>query len=78
MFDFSSNYWWYLPLIIWETVWKGIALYKSAQSKDKYWFVAFLLLNTLGILPLIYLFFFNKDNFLAKDRLFAKKGKKKK
>jgi len=72
----ANQYWLYLPLVLWETLWKGMALYKSAQAKEKYWFIAFLLVNSVGILPLIYLIFFNKDNFLAKEKLAKKFFKK--
>ena len=41
--------------VVWEVVWKGIALWKSAKKDQKYWFVALLLLNTIGILPILYL-----------------------
>lgn len=34
---------------------KGLALYKAAQLNDKFWFWAMLILNTAGILPIIYL-----------------------
>lgn len=42
--------------IIWSVVWKGLALWKSAGLRQKWWFLAILLLNTLGILEIIYLF----------------------
>jgi len=43
-------------LIIWSLVWKGLALWKSAELRQKYWFVIILILNTMGILEIIYLF----------------------
>jgi len=53
---------WTLPLIIgvlvlsiWTLIWKGIGLYKSARRKQTGWFIAMLILNTAGILPIIYL-----------------------
>lgn len=36
---------------------KGVALYKAAQLSHKKWFVVILLVNTLGILDSIYLYF---------------------
>ena len=42
-------------LAIWELIWKGFALWKAAQNKEKGWFIAILILNTAGILPIIYL-----------------------
>ena len=42
--------------IIWTLIWKGFALWRAAELKQKYWFIAILLINTLGILEIIYLF----------------------
>ena len=42
-------------LVAWELIWKGIALWYSARNKHKAWFIFILILNTLGILPIIYL-----------------------
>ncbi|MEK7504360.1 MAG: DUF5652 family protein [Patescibacteria group bacterium] len=44
-----------IPLGILDVVLKGFALWKSAQRKEKVWFIALLLVNSLGILPTIYL-----------------------
>jgi methionyl-tRNA synthetase len=51
---------WLIPLIVWEAIWKGIALWKSARNNQLNWFIAVLLLNTIGILPIVYLKFFQK------------------
>lgn len=47
--------------IIWTLVWKGFALWRSAELRQKYWFIAILLVNTLGILEIIYLFVVAKN-----------------
>lgn len=49
-----------LPLIIWEAVWKSIGLWKSARNSQLAWFVAIILFNTVGILPIAYILFFQK------------------
>jgi len=36
---------------------KGLALYKAARKQSIIWFWLILVLNTLGILPLLYLIF---------------------
>lgn len=46
---------WILPLLLLDLVLKGVALYRSARAGQKIWFVVLLLVNSLGILPLIYL-----------------------
>lgn len=45
---------------IWEAVWKGFALWRAARNRHLAWFIALLVLNTLGILPIVYLIFFSK------------------
>jgi len=47
-------------LLIWSLVWKGYGLWKAANDGQKYWFIAFLVLNTMGILPILYIVFFRK------------------
>ncbi|MFA5176136.1 MAG: DUF5652 family protein [Candidatus Nanoarchaeia archaeon] len=41
--------------MIWEMVWKGIALWYAAKDDHKVWYVCLLIFNTLGILPIVYL-----------------------
>lgn len=43
-------------VIAWSLLWKGLALWRSAKRGDKWWFIVFLVINTLGILEIIYLF----------------------
>lgn len=47
-------------LMIWELCWKGVALWKAARNNERNWFIAILLLNTVGILPILYIQFFQK------------------
>lgn len=48
----------FLALIFaWSLVWKGIALWKSARLSHKKWFIALLIVNTVGILEIIYIYF---------------------
>lgn len=42
--------------IVWTMVWKGMALWRSAELRQKGWFIALLVVNTLGILEIIYLY----------------------
>jgi uncharacterized membrane protein len=50
----------FLILVVWELIWKGIALWKAAREGQKYWFLVILILNTIGILPILYIFVFKK------------------
>lgn len=47
-------------LIIWSLVWKGIALWKAARNNHAAWYVVMLIVNTLGILEIVYIFGFSK------------------
>jgi hypothetical protein len=47
-------------LIIWEMVWKGIALWRAGGNRQLAWFICLLIFNTVGILPIIYIFGFSK------------------
>ncbi|MFA6981496.1 MAG: DUF5652 family protein [Patescibacteria group bacterium] len=46
----------FYALIAWSLVWKGVALWKSARANQRGWFVALLVVNTIGILEMIYIF----------------------
>lgn len=47
-------------LTVWSLAWKGIALWKAARNGSKRWFVVLFLVNTVGLLEIIYIFFFSK------------------
>lgn len=57
----------FIILLIWTYFWKAAAIWHAVRNKDKVWFVVFLLVNTLGILDMIYLFGIEK---VKKDSLF--------
>lgn len=47
-------------LLIWTFIWKGLALWKSARKAKIIWFVVFLVVNTIGLLEILYIFVFSK------------------
>jgi len=52
---------WILALIIlWSIPWKGVALWKSAKRGHLGWFIALLIINSLAILDILYIFIFSK------------------
>jgi len=67
-------------LIVWDLFWKATGLWKSAKRGDTLWFLAMILINSIGILPIFYLWrtkqlagvpqevksFFKKLNILRK------------
>ena len=42
-------------LILWDAVWKIIAMWKSARNNHLIWFLCITIINTIGILPIIYI-----------------------
>lgn len=56
-------------LTVWSLFWKGLALWHSARRGQPWWFVAMLVINTVGILEIIYLFAFAK---IKANQLFSK------
>lgn len=48
-------------VLLWSIAAKGVALYHAAKRDEKFWFVALLFINSIGILEIAYLFFFAKD-----------------
>ncbi|MCX6783998.1 MAG: DUF5652 family protein [candidate division WWE3 bacterium] len=59
--DFYFKYSWVLIiLVLVDVILKGMALWQAGRNNQKSWFVALFLLNTVGVLPIIYLLFFKK------------------
>lgn len=50
------------PIVAWSLAWKGLALWRAAQLRQKIWFVAIFVISTIGILDILYLFVFSKVN----------------
>lgn len=43
-------------LALWSMIWKGIALWKAARRDQMGWYVALFIINTAGLLEIIYIF----------------------
>jgi heme/copper-type cytochrome/quinol oxidase subunit 2 len=68
---------WLLTIIvIWTLCWKLIAMYKAAQKKSVIWFIVLALINTMGILPIFYIFLFSKMKIRIQELPLKKKKKK--
>ena len=52
--------WLLLLIALWSLIWKAWALWIAARKESKPWFVVLLILNTLGILEILYIFVFSK------------------
>ena len=47
-----------LVVVLWTIILKGYALWHSARNSQKWWFIVLLVVNTLGILEIVYLIWF--------------------
>jgi methionyl-tRNA synthetase len=47
-----------LAAVLWTLVLKGFSLWYAARGGQKAWFIVLLIVNTFGILEIIYLIFF--------------------
>lgn len=52
--------WILISFIIWEGVWKLIAMWKAAKNNSAIWFILLAIVNTVGILSILYIFGFSK------------------
>ncbi len=54
----------FIPLILvvalWSIVLKGYSLWYAARNGQKGWFIALLVINTIGILEIVYLVWFRQ------------------
>ncbi len=62
--DLGTSCWlgmmWLIPLLVaWEMAWKGIALWRAGRNAHLVWFICLFIFNTVGILPIIYIFAFS-------------------
>lgn len=56
----ASNRPWFYMLVSADLILRGVCLYRSARKSQRGWFIALLIVNSLGLLPLVYLII-NKD-----------------
>lgn len=54
-------------VFLWALLWKGLALWRAAKNDQRNWFIVVLVVNTIGILEIAYLFFFAKNKLKISD-----------
>lgn len=54
--------WLLVVIFIWSSVWKFIALWKSARKEHLVWFIVFALVNSIGILEILYIYIFSEKS----------------
>jgi len=55
-----ENPWFIWLILVWIIPWKGIALWRAAKLNHKRWFIVILIINTLAVLEILYIFIFSK------------------
>lgn len=56
----QENLWIFAVLALWEMIWKGVGLWKAGRNNQLGWFLAIFIMNTLGILPILYIYFIDR------------------
>ncbi len=56
-----------LLVVLWTLPWKGVALWRAARNSNRIWFIVLLIVNTLAILDIIYIFGFSKKKGKAPE-----------
>ena len=72
---FGIPIWAIVLVLVWTAIWKAIALWKSARKNHLVWFIAILIINTMGILEILYIFLFSKIKLENKKKKQARKRK---
>lgn len=65
--------WLFVLVTIWTLIWTLLALWKAARKKHLAWFIILGVLNTLGILEILYLYLFSNIEKPKKDKSSKKK-----
>jgi methionyl-tRNA synthetase len=73
--QWGVSLWILVIILIWSVIWKLLALWKSARKNHITWFILLALINTVGILEILYIYVFSEIKFDKKPK---KKEKKKK
>jgi methionyl-tRNA synthetase len=53
-------------ILIWSLIWKGLALWRAARNNHLVWYIVILILNTVGILEILYIFIFGRKKEIKK------------
>jgi len=48
-------------LLVWSVIWKGLGLWKAGRNNQLNWFIVMLIINSAGILPIVYILWFQKN-----------------
>ena len=57
--------------VVWSAFWKGWALWVAGKRREKIWFIVLFIVNTLGVLEIIYMLTRPKERKVS-----ARRGRK--
>lgn len=69
MFGFETFGAFFFAALLWTIPWKGYALWVAAKNSHKWWFIALLVINTVAILEIIYIFAVGRPGLREKGLL---------
>jgi len=68
-----NKYGWLLAILIlaWTLPWKIAALWRAAKRGEKVWFIVLLVVNSLAILDILYIYVFSRRSVMGrvKDKM---------
>lgn len=64
---FVDHSWVIVLILLWTLPWKAAALWKSARRGQLGWFLTLMILNTLAILDILYIFAFSGKSLQQND-----------
>ncbi|MEK6895333.1 MAG: DUF5652 family protein [Nanoarchaeota archaeon] len=67
------NLWLLVIIIIWSAIWKMAALWKSARKNQIIWFIILAVVNTVGILEILYIYVFSEMKKASKTEKTSKR-----
>jgi hypothetical protein len=59
--------WLLVVILIWSVVWKLLALWKSARKNHLAWFIVLAIVNTVGILEILYIYVLSELDYKKKQ-----------
>ena len=68
---FSQHPWIIAIILVWSLPWKAAALWRSARRGHFGWFFALLIINSLAILDILYIFIFSQPKAKKPEEIAA-------
>lgn len=65
-----------VAIFIWSSVWKALALWKAGRKNSVPWFVVLFLVNTVGILEILYIYVFSEMKQKPRQRARRRKRRR--